>query len=321
MVFMVFLLLTCGYGYTQISPKFYGKPEDFKAMSKRTLVVELLEEDKDYVAKLSKKEKNAKELQEYQDFISEYNKMIKEVVPKYWKYNAVIEYKTESEVRKLRDAKNNKYVVLAYFELEDGGANVVTRSGLTVPALMYQRMEEPLRKIDYKIYFPSSFARKNSKYLESDCKFVLICMQEHIKWIIKNDDVLHFEDYTEKIAEPNCVKLKDYTVLIDKEYIDKSTNESEAKTTYGKKIEFVTAENLDLSYVNGEKGKAVLFAIPYGIAKGGIGPISSAKLMYLKVIVSCETGEILWKYKPGMGGNILSKLIKAEFKRMAECKL
>ncbi|MFY7879027.1 MAG: hypothetical protein ACOVP6_03075 [Lacibacter sp.] len=324
MVFVLFLLLISGYGYAQISPKFYGKPDDFKEMAKRTLVVELLEENKGVIEKLSKKEKTAKELQDYKSFITDYNRMIQDAVSKYWKYNATIEYKTGSEVSKLRDSKTTKYVILAYIELGDIDYEFFTRSELTVPALMYQRIENPRRKPDYKIYFPSSYARRDSKYLESDYKFALISIQENIKWIIKNDKILHFNDYTEKIAEPNCSKLKNLTLLIDKEYLYKSVSESEAKDAYGNKIEFVSSDKLDMSFVNGEEGKAVLFTIPYGIAKGSLGPLNTSRLVYFKVIVDCKSGEILWVHNPGrmgIGENIVSKLIKAEFKKMRECKM
>ncbi len=75
-------------------------------MANRTLIVELLEEDPKVIDKLSKKKKRAAKLQEYKDFITFYNDMIKDAVSKYWTFNENIEYRSATEVEKNRIINN-----------------------------------------------------------------------------------------------------------------------------------------------------------------------------------------------------------------------
>ncbi len=323
-VLVVFILSLSHYAYSQISPKIYGKPADLKAMAKRTLVVELLEEDPKVIEKLSKKKKRPEKLQKYKDFIALYNEMIQDAVSKYWTFNENIEYLSAMEVKDIIKAKDKKYVILSYFELGDIDDEWIDRSDLKVPALRYQRAERTLRMPDYKIYLPSSFVRDGQDYLESDFKFAIICMQANIRWIIENNKILHFSKYAEKIAEENCSKLKSMTLLVDSEYLFKTTTESKVRSVYKSDLEFVHAEQLDKTFVSGEMNKAVLFTIPYALLKGSSPGRDSATLVYFKVIVDSETGEILWVHnlsKMGYGENFQSTLIKAEFKRMVECRM
>ena len=320
------LLLLCFFARTaisQISGKYYGEKEDFKKMAKRTLLVETLEEDPDVIKRLSKKESRAQQLMDYKNFIVQYNQLIKLCVPKYWTYNANIEYKTETEIKALRKANSEKYVVLEYFELTDTEVDFFERSSLTVPALRYTRIEQPLRKPDYKIYLPSSYVRTGNAYLEADFKVALEGMQDNINYVIKNDKTLHFTDFSEKESEKNCSRLKSLTLMIEKSFLYKKTTAEEAQAAYGAKIEWVEEADLNKDVVGKTKGKAALFSIPYALAKGGIGPVSTSSLGFFKIIVDCETGDILWTNNPGnmpIGKNIGPMLIEKEFKNMGECK-
>jgi hypothetical protein len=308
---------------SQISGKYYGEKDDFKKMAKRTLLVEILEEDPDVIKRLSKKESRAKQLEEYKSFIVHYNELIRISVPKYWTYNTNIEYKTETEIRNLQKSKTNKYVLLSYFELSDTDLDHFERSELTVPALKYTRIEEPNRKPDYKIYLPSSHIRYGKKYLEADFKVALLGMQENIKYVIKNDKTIQFQDFTEKVGEKNCSKLKGLSLLVEKNQLYNKLTAQEAEAAYGAKIEWATEADIQKHVVEGTSGKAALFAIPYAIAKGGVGPVSTSALGFFKIIVDCETGVILWSNNPGnipIGKNISHLIMEKEFKNMGLCK-
>src|ERR1035437_5063902 len=189
--------------HSQIKDKIYGTAGDFKSFQKRTLVVELQEEDAKTIEKLTKKKKD-NELEKYKRFISDYNTFIKEAVDKYWTLNDKKEYKTAAEVKEIRDKKNSKYVIMSYYELTDKGGDVVTRSGLEVPALLYGRAEkEPGRQPDYQIYLPSSYTRENSEYLKYDFAFAVQAMQANIQYIIKTSKPINFEDWAKTICETN----------------------------------------------------------------------------------------------------------------------
>lgn len=315
--------LISSYSYSQIDPKIYGDASDFKLMEKRTLVVQLMEEDPDVIKKLSKKEKRAGQLKEYKEFISDYNELIQLTVPKYWTYNQNIEFKTESDVKKLQKAKDKKYVLLVYVELSDFAWHPSERSGLTVPVLVYQRMEIPVTKPDYKLYIPSSFIREENKYMECDFKVALQCMQANIKWILKNKEVLQFNQYAEEVAKSNCKKLKDAILLVEKDFLHKMT-EAQVTKAYGNKVEITDADGINKACLDTMQGKAAVLSIPYGIAEGRMGPIVSNTLVFFKIVVDCATGEILWSDNPGklpIGKNVTYKLMGKEFENMKACKM
>ncbi|MEP7317399.1 MAG: hypothetical protein ABI921_01620 [Panacibacter sp.] len=322
-ILLVALLFSSYFSEAQIDPTFYGKPADFSEFASRTLIVEVLVESPKIIEKYSKKDKWADDLERYKSFISSYNSMMKEAVKNYWKYNSKIEYKTSPEVKELNQQKNSAYIVLRYFELGDIEWDVMERSPLKVPALMLTRVEQDFGKPDYKIYFPSSYSRDNKKYMQCDYKFVLTAMQSHIQWII-NNKLKYFNSYSEIAAEPNCQKLKNLTLLVESDYLYKSLSPDEVKAVYESKIEFVAAEEINKSFVSAEKGKAVLFMIPYGIARTNNIVTSGSMLTYFKIIVDCETGEILWIHNPGslpIGENIKCDMIRDEFKRINKCKI
>ena len=307
--------------HSQIKDKIYGTAGDFKAFQKRTLVVELQEEDAKTIEKLSKKKKGD-DLEKYKRFITDYNAFIKEVVDKYWTLNEKKEYKTASEVKELRDAKNNKYVIMSYYELSDKGGDVATRSGLEVPALLYSRAEkEPGKQPDYQIYLPSSYTRENSEYMKYDFAFAVQAMQANIQYIIKTSKPINFEDWAKVISETNCPKLKSKTLLVDKAKMKEKATVSDIKSVYEGEFKITTADDLDKSYTSQTKGDAVLFLIPFGLMKTSGSVVSSARLVYLRVAADCETGEILFIFEPGAIGTFLDDTIREnDFKKMTNCK-
>lgn len=312
--------------FSQISDRIYGQPDDFKEMKNRTLVVELLEEDEKHVAKLTKKsqrkEKFAVQLKKYQDFIVEYNEMIQLVVPKYWSFNDKIEYKTSSEVKKIREAENKEYVLLFYTELRESSTDTrVDRATLHVPALAYSRPERAKHRYDYKIYLPSSYIREGSNYFESDFKFALKAAQANINWIIDNNEKLNFEDFCKEMAEKNCSKLSDYQLIVDREYLYGNLTETKAGDAYGNNLKFVSEDELDKIVLEETEGKAVLFSIPFGTVGSTFGPLTVSQLAFIKVIVDVETYEVLYIHIPGMGKSYVYEILKNEFTRFAECKM
>ena len=110
---------------------------------------------------------------------------------------------------------------------------------------------------------------------------------------------------------------------MEKGQLWKKTSAEEAQSALGTKIEWVSEAEINKNVVESAKGKAVLFAIPYAIAKGGVGPVSTSALGYFKIVVDCETSEVLWSNNPGnmpIGKNISQYMMEDEFKNMKKCK-
>src|SRR5688500_7931803 len=56
--------------------------------------------------------KTPEELKKYKDGIANFNKMLEDVAKQYWKYGKGVEAKPQSEVNKLIEDGNSKYIVL-----------------------------------------------------------------------------------------------------------------------------------------------------------------------------------------------------------------
>ncbi|ESU24652.1 hypothetical protein FEDK69T_05750 [Flavobacterium enshiense DK69] len=306
----------------QISPKFNGDPEDFQDLKKRTLIVEVLEEDPKVLKKLDKPKK-AEELKEYQSFIKEFNEDFRIYAPKYWTLNSNIEYKTTTEIDALQKSKNKSYAVLRFILLNDNGTHGL-KTNLNVPALAYTRIENNRRSADSKIYLPYRALSKGKSLLEADYKYALETLQANINWIIKNDKTLHFDKYAEKMAEENCSKLKGKTILVPDYVLKDGRSKEQAIKNYGGDLKFVSDEEINNAFVTKAKNTAVLFVAPYGIVKGSAVVVQMSTLVYFKVVADCETGEVDYLYMPSgfnYGANVSDKMTETEFKTMGNCKI
>jgi hypothetical protein len=304
----------------QISPKFYGEVKELKELQSRTLIVEILEEDPTILKKLDKPKKQD-DLNDYKLFIKQFNEEFKIYAAKYWKLNTKIEFKTTTEVLALNKAKDKSYAILRFYNLKDNNSRgIYTR--LSVSAIVYTRNESSINQPDSKIYLPIRPDSKDKFLLEADYKYVLETLQANIKWIVSNDKVLNFDKYADKMSDDNCSKLKGKTLLVGNDMMMKNRTQAEAITNYNGDLKFVSETELNNAFVNKTKNTAVLYSIPYGILKVGSG-IQIANIVFFKVIVDCETGEILWLHMPGgmsYGSNISYYLTEKEFKMMANCK-
>lgn len=305
----------------QISSKFYGEVKELKELQSRTLIVEILEENPKVLKKLDKPKKQ-KELSDYKLFIKQFNEEFKVYATKYWKLNTKIEFKTETEILALNKAKDKSFALLRYYNLKDNnGVGLDTK--LTVAALVYTRCETSLNQPDSKIYLPIRKDINDKFLLEADYKYALETLQSNINWIVANNKVIDFDKYADKMSDENCSKLKGKTLLVGNDMMMKGRTQAEAKTNYGGDLKFVSDAEINTAVVNKTKNTAVLYSIPYGIIKTQVTIVQMASLVFFKVIVDCETGQILWMHMPGgfsYGSNISYLLSEKEFKMMAECK-
>jgi hypothetical protein len=320
-----FLLLAFGLvsfaSSAQISSKFYGEPKELKELQSRTLIVEILEENPKVLKKLDKPKKQ-KELSDYKLFIKQFNEEFKVYATKYWKLNSKIEFKTETEILALNKAKNKSFAVLRYYNLQDNNSFGLDTK-MTVAALVYTRCETSINQPDSKIYLPIRKDLNDKFLLEADYKYALETLQSNINYIVATNKVIDFDKYADKMSDQNCSKLKGKTLLVGNDMMMKGRTQSEAKSNYGGDLKFVSEADLNSAVVNKTKNTAVLYSIPYGIIKSGLVVVQLSNFVFCKVIVDCETGEILWLHMPGgfsYGSNITYYLTEKEFKMMAECK-
>ena len=311
----------------QISSKFYGEVEEIKQLKERVLVVETLEEDNKIITKLSKKKDDSK-LIEYKQKIAEINEKLKEYALKDWTLNKKIEFKTTTEIEALRLKKVTDYALLRHFEIGDAHNFEKGKAGqMYVPALAYTRLENKPEKPDTRFYIPESFSSTDKNYADYSYKLSVNLFQKHINWIIENNKIEFLYDYCEAEAIKNCEKLKTKKLLVKEGIMFRGRTEAQAKENYGKDIEFVSENIINEAYLSNKKQTAILFEFPYGTLSGGIGPVGITRYVYCKVIIDCETKEILWTNNPGSsvfgaaGKNLNYEIAEFEFKNMANCKM
>lgn len=304
----------------QISPKFYGEPKELKELTTKTLIVQVIEEDAAIIKKLDKPKKQ-EQLNNYKLFIKQFNEEFKLYSQKYWKLNSKIEFKTTSQINALVKEKNKSFAILRFINMKDNNSHGADTK-FTVAGIAFTRIESSELQPDSKIYLPIR-QNLNDKYLlEADYKYALETLQANVTYIIKSDKVLNFDKYADKMSDENCSKLKGKTLLVGDNMMMKGRTKEEAKTNYGGDLKFVSEADLNTAVVNKTKNTAVLYSIPYGILKAGT-VIQLANIVFFKIIVDCETGEILWLHMPGgmsYGSNISYFLTEKEFKMMANCK-
>ena len=295
-----------------------ASPEEFKSIKSRPLIVELAEEDKDYIESIEKKiskasdnperkERLKKDLEGHKNFVSIYNSTIKEAMDKYWNLNKTIIYKTVEEVKKLREDKSNKYTVLFYsMSSTSGSASVgyTFNSGLAIPTLNYSRIEEGTIKVDYSFFIPSTGDRLGDAMVLSDFAISFKIMKNQIEAI----ESLGNKNYTAKKfgkdqAEANCSKMAGKTIYFDETFFKDKVSDSEVAEASKNKVKFVSHDEIGKSILNNED-KFITINIPWGIAEGSIGvgiSITTSRIQFMKSIVNANTGQIVYAYGISMG--------------------
>jgi hypothetical protein len=283
----------------------YAKPEEFKELKSRILLVQLLEEDADYVKDMEKKiakEKKAadkakaqQELDDTRAFIKNFNTYMKDALTKYWDLNKNIEYKTISEVKALRKAKSNKYTILFYSE---SSSNKTDAYGfkyfpeLSIPTLNYSRIEEGEVKVDYSFFMPAT----TGKFSYGDIILSVKLIKNHIAEIEKSAKKKYtLKDYAGDEGKNNCSQLKGLPVKIDKVLMHDKTTEADMKSNYtGGKLEFVSGADISKA-IEAEEDAVYGFAIPATVLTGSTGgaiSVSSARISYYRCFINVKTGKI-----------------------------
>ncbi len=313
----------------QVNDKIGAEPDEIKAMAKKTLVVELPEENDKVIASFSKKTAEA-DLAAYRASLASYREQIEPAVCKYWSYNKNIEFKKTSEVVALFQKKSTKYVALMKVVLADGGGAYVYSFGLGVPAIVLTRTDGDskvtkkgqleLRKYDYQMYLVTNpFDDGTESYSEAGMKFTLTQAQKHMDWIVKSTKSKTYHDYCKAMAKSNCSKLASKDLMVDEAGLYKSVDKSEAVESYGKAIDFEPAADLQKAYLDATPGKAVLISLPIGTISGTLVVVTITKLVYMKVVVDTETNTVLNAIVPGMGKTYVEGVTKMDLRQLADC--
>lgn len=322
-----------------------ARAEDFKEITKRPLIVQLVTEDAFLVEDLEKvisKTSNAKlkaefeaELNAYKEFVSSYNKLIKDVIKKTWQFNKEIpiEFKTFSEVQDLRRVNPRNYSILQFVQTKLWVTNEYGKecfTAKTIPTLVYSRMEkaEPYddkfnEKIDYSIYLPYINSRKNQELFESDLLIIIKLLHNHIKEIQTYDKrKFTLMDFAKDQDEENCDKLSGQTLLLDEKHLDTKTQKQDIIKSYAGNLNIISSEEISKT-LSQEEDVPVSIILPYSIKhdKSGVpGLESSERIMYMKCFVNARSAIFYSCYGTKTVDNWEAYFKTQEFKKIEKCK-
>ena len=319
---------------TTIAQQTYAKPEEIKLIKERPLIVELLELDTDQINSWNKKVekfkgKKPEKATEYSDkisyytaFVKNYNIYIKNVMENDWSFNNDIIFKTTSEVMELR--KNSKeYSIFWYSETsskkrDDYGFKYFPN--LNIPTLNYSRIEKGTNKIDYSFFMPYAENRRMNEIKKSDLQLSILLVKNHLLEIEKTGNKKYtFKKYAKDQAEKNCKDLSKFIVNICELEIHKKSTFSEIKSNYtAGEIAKISDEEISKS-INNKDDKTIGFFIPWSIAVGKAGPITSARIMYIKAFINVKTGTIYSCRGTKMGEFYDPYFRNNEFKKIGIC--
>lgn len=331
-----FVLITNVYSQNVLK----GKVEDLKKLTERRLAVIILEEDPAYIERLTKrinktkkedkKVKFQKELIQHKEGIVAFNKLMKDLVPKYWHMNNVndITYFSKRKAKELIKEGNDTYAVLdislneIYLtDLSDTTGNLI---GFNYALVTYGGSENTRNNPSFRnLYsnvnynFPKINAKNDDqKKLNEDLKkekegkqkvyskeniiTTFTISQLLINDILENNKKTTVQNYAIEQSKLYCDKLEGKKILIQSANISKKLfNEFEK---YKDRVEMVSAERIAEAIINKED---VIIGFPsiqkYFKARGGIGPVTVTKVDTInhKTFFNPKTGKIVGFSKAG----------------------
>ncbi len=282
----------------------FAKPEEFKTLKERTLLVELLVEDNAQIQKWTNKKNKAKKpevakkyeskIGKYREFITEYNKHIKEAVESIWDLNKNIEYKTTTQIRFMKNDKE-QYTVLGYEETESDMKDQAGQAyfpDLSIPTLTYSRIEKPHFKPDYSFFMPY-LGEKEDNISLAHLILSLKLMQQHILEIENSGKKkFTFKKYAVMQAKQNCPKLTGKDVAIIESRIHKKASLANIQKEYSQgDVVGLTDDQVKNAIVKNEDVIIGIF-IPQDIIAGAAGPLAVARILFTTCFMNVSTGEI-----------------------------
>jgi len=322
LLFFVGLLLSLQPYFSQET---YAKPEDFKALKNRPLIVQTMEVKESVISTIKKKKAKAKKPEkikkyekmiiDYRNFVKSYNTNIKIAIEKYWKLNTEILYKTKEEVEKIKDKKSSKYAIFWYSASTTSGSGSIFNPSLSIPTLNYNRSEKGDVKIDYTFFMPYLNKKENVVTL-ADFILSLKLMQNHIESIEKTGKKRYtFKDYAKEEAKKNCKDLAKKDLVISATDIHKKATLSQIDLAYknGKVIKYTDEEIIKA--IENEEDVIIGFSIPFMIVDSSI-----SRILFFKSFINVKTGKIYTCFGTVTGELNDPYFRVKEFTKYSKCK-
>lgn len=284
-----------------------GKPEEIAELKKRKLIVILEEPSQDAIDKLKKKGKSAY-IADYKVAVEEFNENLKDMMEENWTYHETWEYKSASTAEALRKAKNKQYAVIwiaavsatsqgasmhaglnwSYYDLKDGveedkeGSRDLDGTALFIMALSEEFLKVPVFQIGIPRDFP----------LKAD---LLFAIKSSIWYLNARSNDAKTNDLKELIKN-NGVRLKEYTLFINKSDLGKNVTAGVVKSAYPYPTTILDPVQFDEQVLAQKDKTAILVIVPM------VSISSSGSMMaYVPYVMDVKSGELLSYVMPSTG--------------------
>lgn len=233
--------------------------KEAKELKKRILIVGLEEKNPKMLKKLK-----GKELEFYQNQVDGNNYALQTSIEKYWKYNGEIKYLPLTEAKALLKSKSKEYALLTInkytdYEIKHEGKGWTRDKSLSTNPkgdpmmLKYDpgtRYTEAANQISYlSIDMPSNIIYVNLPNLlvsQPDAVYGVMQMQYILNRLCENEKL----SYRDVVKERNGANLKNKTLLLCKDDLDKKLTEDAIKKIYPYKFKIASLEEINQAIVD-----------------------------------------------------------------------
>ncbi|HPJ53187.1 MAG TPA: DUF2924 domain-containing protein, partial [Flavobacteriales bacterium] len=133
-------ILTSQLLNAQVQDWINAEPDELRALARRTLVVEIPEENPKEIDRFNKKTAEERTA-DYRATLESYRQVIEPAVRATWTFNEEIEFRTTSEILELFKQKSTKHVALMKAVLLNGGPVAANSPATVVPAFVLTRTD------------------------------------------------------------------------------------------------------------------------------------------------------------------------------------
>lgn len=242
--------------------------------------------------------KSKDDLQDYKDQIQGNNNALKFAIENYWKYSSSIEYKPLTEATKMAKENPEKYVLLSFFKytdyerLQTGHGMNGQRAGWSGtganmkynPSTHYSHATNHIMIISMKMSETKLTIFLPSLYVSNADAVYGITQLQYMVRLFEQNPTESLRSVFKKVILKNGPKLKNKTLLLNKEDLDKELTEKAIKLLYPYPFKIVSSEEIDKAILNKTPGLAYVQIVT---APGGKGNI------FIHYLTNAEDGEIL----------------------------
>lgn len=277
------------------------KVEDVEAVQLRKLIV-MIEEPREKMLNRIEKKPKLGSVADYKADLEKYNANMKAVIEKFWPYHKDgIQYKTFDEIEAIKITKSKEYVVVCCLSVEPD-VTLNSSSGFKYKdGLMWEKDIN----VDFENRKDNMFSVFSISTIENFGKEAVFQGYLFDVFPIKADLVVSMQGLNDKLYRyinykkggsnlkdakeaaktelaTNAAKLKDKTLIIRAEWLDKELTESNFKDYYPHKYKICDREMMDEIVMSQNKDYAYGVVLPY---------VTPGFTMYFQMIINAEDGK------------------------------